>query len=66
MQELADAEDAATEAAFQAAKTMDQAPPPKAQGQHPVVQEPPTAPIQVDDAPTEPALSPRQVDPDVR
>ena len=59
MQELAEVEDAATTAAFQAAQSVNQAPPPE-------VQEPPAAPIQVDDAPTEPATSPRQVDPEAR
>ena len=61
IQQLAEVEDDATEASFQqAAQPGVQAPPP-------VVQEPPAAPIQVDDdAPTEPAVSPRQVDPEAR
>ena len=39
---------------------------PKYQLQWSFLQEPPAAPIQVDDAPTDPATSPRQVDPEAR
>ena len=54
IQQLTKVEDAATKAACQHAT-------------QPVVQVPPPAPIQVDDdAPTEPATSPRQVDPQAR
>ena len=63
MQQLAEVEDAATAAEFQAG---DQAPSPVAKAPPPVVQEPPAAPIPVDDAPTEPATSPRQIDPEAR
>ena len=49
MQELADVEDAATEAAFQAAQARDQVPPPVTKAQPPVIQEPPAVPISVND-----------------
>ena len=65
MAELADFEDAATEAAFQAAQAGDQAPP-VTKAQPPVIQEPPAVPISVDDTPTEPATSPRHADPEVQ
>ena len=65
MQELAEFEDAATEAAFNAAHQGDQVPPPVVKASQ-VAQEPAAAPIQVDDTPTEPATSPRHVDPEVR
>ena len=65
MQELADVEDLATEAAFQATQAEAQAPPvSKASPQAP--QEPTAVPSTVDDTPTEPATSPRHVDPQVR
>ena len=64
MQALADVEDAATEAAFQAAQASDQAPP-VTKAQPPVIQEPPAVPIPLDDSPTEPATSPRHADPAV-
>ena len=66
MAELAKVEDAATEAAFNAAQSGDQVPPPMAKAPPQVVQEPAAAPIQVDDTPMEPAISPRQVDPEAR
>ena len=68
MAELAEVEDAAfvTEAALQAAQAGDQVPPPVTKAQPPVIQEPPAVPIPVEDAPTEPATSPRHVDPGVR
>ena len=66
MQELADVEDAATEAAFQAAQAGDQVPPSVTKAQPLVIQEPPAFPIPVDDTPTEPATSPRHADPGVR
>ena len=62
MQELADAEDVATEAAFQAAHMGDQAPP-VSKAAHP---QPTAAPSSIDDTPTEPATSPRTIDPQVR
>ena len=49
MQELADVEDAATEAAFNAAQAGDQVPPPVTTAQPPVIQEPPVVSIPVDD-----------------
>ena len=65
MQELADAEDVATEAAFQAAQAGDRAPPAsRASPQAP--QEPTAVPSPVNDTPTEPATSLRHVDPQVR
>ena len=57
MAELAEVEDAATEAAFNAACPGDQVPPPVAKAPQ-VVQEPVAAPIHVDDTPTKPATSP--------
>ena len=66
MQELADVEGAPTEAAFNAAQAGDQVPPPLTKAQPPVIQEPPAVPIPVDDAPTEPATSPRHADPAAR
>ena len=51
VQELADAEDVATEAAFQAAHMGDQAPP-VSKAAHP---QPTVAPSSIDDTPTEPA-----------
>ena len=59
MQELADAEDAATEASFQASKPVSKASPPVIPGSQAV-------PIAVDDTPTERATSPRRVDPNVQ
>ena len=65
MHELADAEDAATEAAYTAAHHDDQVPPPMAKAAQ-VAQQPTAAPIQIDETPTEPATSPRHADPEVR
>ena len=59
MQELADVEDVATEAAFQAAQMGDQAPP-VSKTAPPALQEPMAVPSSVDDTPTEPATSPSQ------
>ena len=62
MTELAELEDVATEAAFQAAQMEDHAPPlSKAAPQQPTV-----APSSIDDTPMEPATSPRNVDTQMR
>ena len=65
MAEMAELVDAAADAAVQAARTGDQAPP-VTKAQPPVIQETPAVPIAVDDTPTEPATSPRHVDPQVQ
>ena len=51
MAELAEVEDAATEAAFQVAQAGDQVPPPATKTSPPVIQEPPAVPISVEDTP---------------
>ena len=62
MAELAELEDVATAAAFQAAQIGDHAPPvSKAAPQQPT-----GGPSSINDTPTEPATSPRQVDPQMR
>ena len=65
MAELAEAEDAATAAALQAVQAGDRAPP-VSKASPPTVQETQAVPISVDDTPTEPATSPRRVDPPVQ
>ena len=65
MQELADAEDAATEAAFHAAQAGDQAPP-VSKATSLALQEHIAVPSSVDDTPTEPATSPRRINPQVQ
>ena len=65
MAELAEIKDAATEAAFQAARVEDRAPP-VSKAPPPAIQEPQAVPISVDDTLTEPATSPRRVDPQVQ
>ena len=62
MAELADVEDVATEAAFQAAHMGDRAPP-TSKATPPQLT---VAPSSIDDTPTEPATSPRMIDPQAR
>ena len=65
MQDLAEAEDAATEAAYNAAHDGDRVPPPMAKAPQ-VTHQPKAAPIQIDETSTEPATSPWNVDTEVR
>ena len=65
MAEMADIVDAADGAAAQTAQAGDQAPP-VSKASPPTVQEIQAVPISVDDTPTEPATSPRRVDPPVQ
>ena len=57
--------DAADDAAAQVANAGDQAPP-VTKAQPPTMQEPPTISRPIDETPTEPATTPRQIDPEVR
>ena len=61
MQDLAQFEDAATEAGYNAAHAGDQVPPPMAKASQ-VTHQPKAAPTQIDETPMEPATSPRNVD----
>ena len=65
MAEVADLVDAADDAAAQVAHAGDQAPP-VTKAQPPMIQEPPAVPRPIDETPTEPATTPRQIDPEAR
>ena len=66
MAEMADLVDVADDAAAQTAANAGDQAPPVTKAQPPVIQEPPAVPRSIDETPTEPATTPRQIDPEAR